>query len=843
MRHALRFAVIAFILFISSPGYAQTPTCPISVVQANPDTAICAGNCANLYVISSNTTIHDVLPTYTGSTIPWAPYPFVGSNIVSIPQDDYYGPVTNLPFSFCFFGQAHNAITIGSNGEVSFDITQALLYCPWSLASGALPASNTNATEDCIMGAYYDMYPILGGTISYATYGSAPCRVFVVSWSQVPEFSCNSSLGTQQVVMYESSNIIDIYVQSRPSCSSWNSDYSILGIENAAGSVFYTPAGYNPKTGAITNYAYRFTPNPAATPPTVTYTWTNQSTGAVVGNGAATQVCFPANQPPGPVSYICHAHFTAGCAQSDTYDTVTVNIGTGLVASFNATYNKNCVADTVFFTNTTVTPLDTCIWDFGDGSPTVMFTGATANSNTSHVYTAGGPYYIHMTAMTQGCHVTIIDTINVTFGSMTTNFSYLVHPGCLNDTVNFTNLSTITPGVIDSSYWDFGDGTTQYLTGPNAVAPTSHIYSSAGSYVVRLITMTYHCIDTMTQTVTINHNPVIAAFTVDRDSICRGTAVHYTNNSSGDGITSSWAFGDGATSTAINPVHTFTTSNLLTTVLTVTDSVGCVATASHNFEIIHIAVHMPFPDTMTCLTTDSVILVASTDAPSYFTNFIYNWSPAGNIGRTDTIMTSFFSGLDSTYVYHFTATATAPFGCIAEDSMVVHAHMPIHLLDVSTMATIDYGSSIRLHARGAYYYTWTPVNCLDNPNMGDPVATPLEPTYFTVIGFSEGGCVDSAHVQVNIRYPEHYVPSAFSPNGDGKNDIFRISNIKFHSLLEFRVFNRWGEEVFSTLDPNGGWDGTYNGNPCDIGTYHYLIRVVNAQGIELTDLGDVTLVR
>ena len=87
------------------------------------------------------------------------------------------------------------------------------------------------------------------------------------------------------------------------------------------------------------------------------------------------------------------------------------------------------------------------------------------------------------------------------------------------------------------------------------------------------------------------------------------------------------------------------------------------------------------------------------------------------------------------------------------------------------------------------------------------------------------------------------VPTAFTPNGDGRNDVFRVANLSFQKLIEFRVFNRWGQEVYSTTDNNGGWDGTWKGVAQDMGIYTYIIRVAFPDGTVSTYKGDVTLIR
>jgi gliding motility-associated-like protein len=99
-------------------------------------------------------------------------------------------------------------------------------------------------------------------------------------------------------------------------------------------------------------------------------------------------------------------------------------------------------------------------------------------------------------------------------------------------------------------------------------------------------------------------------------------------------------------------------------------------------------------------------------------------------------------------------------------------------------------------------------------------------------------------VKISIDYKSPIsIPNAFSPNGDGRNDRFRIMGVTFQTLAEFRVYNRWGQEVFSTKDINDGWDGTFNGKPMEIGAYNYIIRVAFPDGGSETYKGDVTLLR
>lgn len=166
----------------------------------------------------------------------------------------------------------------------------------------------------------------------------------------------------------------------------------------------------------------------------------------------------------------------------------------------------------------------------------------------------------------------------------------------------------------------------------------------------------------------------------------------------------------------------------------------------------------------------------------------------------------------------------------------------VHILNNDT--TIKYGQSVQLLASGAYLYSWNPLGSITNPNLSNPHVAPTEPTTFYVWGLAEDGCRNIDSVKINIDYRDNlFVPSAFTPNGDGKNDVFRISNITFQKLEEFRVFNRWGQEIFSTTDPASGWNGSWKGVPQDMGVYEYLIRVAYPDGYVETYKGNVTLVR
>jgi gliding motility-associated-like protein len=184
--------------------------------------------------------------------------------------------------------------------------------------------------------------------------------------------------------------------------------------------------------------------------------------------------------------------------------------------------------------------------------------------------------------------------------------------------------------------------------------------------------------------------------------------------------------------------------------------------------------------------------------------------------------------------------------CPASATEYVVVRPPVVLTDVTPSQVIPFGSSKQLMAEGAEFYLWWPADgSLSNPNIKNPVATPQDSTTYILEGINEWGCVDSAVVSLGIDFDiEEGVPNAFSPNNDGRNDIFRLVNAKYDKLIDFSVFNRWGQMVYhNESDITQGWNGTFNGVLQTTGTYFYHIIVATPEGENKEFKGDVTLIR
>jgi len=152
----------------------------------------------------------------------------------------------------------------------------------------------------------------------------------------------------------------------------------------------------------------------------------------------------------------------------------------------------------------------------------------------------------------------------------------------------------------------------------------------------------------------------------------------------------------------------------------------------------------------------------------------------------------------------------------------------------------------QLTASGGQTYQWSPASSLSNPNINNPVASPIEPTMYYVQAFNSLGCPSKDSILVDFSKtgdPAIYFPSAFSPNGDGHNDIFKIDTKSSLKIYEFSVYNRWGGRVFTTTDQHQGWDGFFNGTAQPSGIYVYFVRAWSPCAGEIFKKGTLMLIR
>ncbi len=281
-----------------------------------------------------------------------------------------------------------------------------------------------------------------------------------------------------------------------------------------------------------------------------------------------------------------------------------------------------------------------------------------------------------------------------------------------------------------------------------------------------------------------------------------------------------------------NPTFVGTTSQDI--VFTVTSpNAGCTASDTFHVQVWPFAAGAIIEDTLVCNGQPVQLWVTGG-------NGLYQWYPANTLSCEfcpDPIATAI-----GTTTYN--AILLDPHGCQDTLSVTIENHPPFNLILHNGDTTIYQGDNVQLRASGAPFYYWTPTNYLTYTQSNSPLATPLEDITYTVTGVSLlQGCPQKDSVHIKVIQQDIVLPNAFSPNGDGNNDIFRVTARKFINVQEFKIFNRWGNEVFSTQDIRKGWDGNFKGVAQDPGVYQYMVRVAYPNGKTQFLKGDLTLIR
>lgn len=220
---------------------------------------------------------------------------------------------------------------------------------------------------------------------------------------------------------------------------------------------------------------------------------------------------------------------------------------------------------------------------------------------------------------------------------------------------------------------------------------------------------------------------------------------------------------------------------------------------------------------------------------------VYDWTPKEFIVQdlNDKIIVKPISTTE------FFVTGVNLKGCLDTISATVVVN-PDAVLDAGDNQTIFPGESAQLYASGnCSFFAWSPPFGLSATDIKNPMASPSVTTRYFVTARTEAGCdmIDSVDVLVS---PESIIelPNAFSPgSGTSINDELRIMVRGIVSLNSFKIFNRWGEEVFSTTDITKGWNGQYKGKPQPLGAYVYVVDAVSQSGKRFTKKGNVTLFR
>lgn len=192
-------------------------------------------------------------------------------------------------------------------------------------------------------------------------------------------------------------------------------------------------------------------------------------------------------------------------------------------------------------------------------------------------------------------------------------------------------------------------------------------------------------------------------------------------------------------------------------------------------------------------------------------------------------------------MYQFIAVSAA--GC-ADTARVTLVVQPQLIAAAGPDANVEPNIPYQLTGSGGGSYEWSPANYLNNYSIANPLATINEDRRFILVVKDAIGCraADTVNLRV-LNGPTFYVPTAFTPNGDGLNDIFRPTPVGIATLDYFRVYNRYGELVYQTSEPEQGWDGIYKGVRQNTGNFVWWVKGTDRKGQVKLMRGNVVLIR
>lgn len=689
--------------------------------------------------------------------VPFAYTSATATELTSTYTDDVFSSLITMPFNFCFYGNSYVSVVIGSNNIMTFDATNAGLANSWPLTSSGgsgtpVPIPYAGGTQGSsfstyypkasIMGPYYDIYPTnnAGGQrkIEWRVEGIAPQRRFIASYNSVPLFSCTSLLNTTQMVIYESTGVVEVYVKDKPTCNTWNSGLSILGIQNFNRDKAVAAEGKNCTNwgGTAIDSCYRFIPSAGAS---------RFINAELLINGTVV-------------------------ATSTPTDTSTVAPG---VLNINF--------------------------------PNVCPTG----DSTAYVFRVN-----YSSCPTGGANAVFVDTV------------YVKKSGIPTVTVSKTDANCTTNGSITVTATGTGAPFEYSIDGGTTWQP-SNVFSNLlpGTYNVKARSIALQCASG-TQQVVISMINTLSMSVVKQDANCTGGAINITATGGTTPYQYSINGGSSFQSTA-----TFTGLAAGTYNVQVKDAAGCTA----NQQVV-----LSFSSNLTMSADEQTsVCYGGSYTPNFTSNGAsFSWSPATGVSNPN-ILNPVLSPTSTT-----TYTVTATLGTCTLQRTVVVTIFPGVTVNAGPDATIFSGDVYQMLASGSSgTYLWTPSTGLSSSNILNPTATPASTTNYTLRITNAQGCTGTDDMLLTV-VPYCVKPmEAFSPNGDGINDLWLITNGNCLAKAKAEVFNRYGSKVFESNDYKNNWNGFYKGKPMPDGTYYYVIKYQLINGREVILKGSLTILR
>ncbi|MDQ3048718.1 MAG: hypothetical protein M3R27_14305, partial [Bacteroidota bacterium] len=646
-------------------------------VDASPENqTICFGASATLTGVYSGP-LATSTTSYSVASVAYAPNSYNSGTFVTLSDDSQSG-VLPIGFNFCFLGTSYTQFYIGSNGWVAFS-PQSTSY-----TSAAIPSTGAAVPKNCIMGPWQDWHPgVAGGPyINYQTLGVAPNRRLVVSWNNCPMFSCTTLTGRFQIVLYETSNIIENYIATKPNCPGWAGGTATLGIHNAAGTIAYTVPGRNSTAWTATNEGWRYLPNG---PATSTINWYVLPSNALVGTGPSVTVTPPACQVN--TSYYAQVITSGTCVSGFGTDTVVVSQTVCSPCTMTAGNNGPiCAGSTLNLTASTVAGA-TYAWT-GPGG----FTSTLQNPSIPSAGLGAAGVYTVVATQASSCNSCTATTTVVVNPIPPTPTPTNNGPVCSGTPILLT-----TPAVAGATYsWTGPGGFTSTLQNPSIPSATA---ANGGVYSVT-VTVSGCTSPAGTTTVVVKNTPSTPVASAP-SPLCEGALITLTTPNVAGGSWS-WSGPAGFTSSVRNPppfASTVAASGTYTVILTVN---GCPSAPGSVTVVVNAIPVAPTAASVSICYNTSATLTATAPGPNY------EWYDAAAGGTLLSSTASYTTPLLTSTTTYYVQSING--SCIGPRTAVTVTVTPSLTVDAGIDASICSAASYTLNTvspTGAgFTYSW-----------------------------------------------------------------------------------------------------------------------------------------
>ncbi len=470
-------------------------------------------------------------------------------------------------------------------------------------------------------------------------------------------------------------------------------------------------------------------------------------------------------------------------------------------------------------------------WFFGDNS-------TATTSNSQHRYSSAGTYNVKLLVVSHPLCKDSITKPMVIYPSPLAGFSINDSDQCLNgNRFIYTNQSVISSGSYTSA-WQFGDNTSASTTSP------VRSYAAKGSYKVQVIvTSNFNCKDTAERLIEVFESPV-SKFDIDDSVVClRGNSLKLTDKSlSTRTYTRTWMAEQSVlNSTALSVQHSFNDTGFkVVQLLIITDQL-CRDSLSKQ---VYIAPHPVFTiNGLTELCKDETLNLS---ASSSSTN-TYQWK----FDQDNSSNNPSFSRLcSSSGNYKLLVVAANQYNCLdSQIRTIVVNKLPVPVIDFEGLSSAN-GKGIDIKVTDVTGIPVTARNWLfSNGATGNNISEILVFTDSVTLTAKltltdTNGCVGTTIASKFFIIPnDYYFPNTFTPDGDKINDEFKINGFIQIKNFSMKVYNRWGEQVFESNNPDKGWDGTFMGDKVPNGSFIYMVEFEDMTGNKIEKKGYIMVMR